>query len=899
MDGIFILLGLIVIATPAAVIYLLISNASLRSRVNALESKGLGRETAPDLDPESAPDTSDISAPLPNPWLATQPDPDAAPEQSDPTLSLEQRPPKAVVFRLQKARAFVSWLTQNWFYAVSAVSLALAGVFLVIYGIENGLLPPSIRILASITFGCVLIASGELIRRRFGDGDDKNTAYLPSVFSSAGIVTLFGSVLSARLLYDFISPDIALIALAFVGLCAIVLGWFYGPLLAAIGVAGAMVSPLIIGGSSDDPSTLLAYFGIITFVGLAIDTIRRWAWVSVLSLILGFGAGYLLMLGAGDVVKPYFILYCAALVIAAIALPVRRWTPDHSGSSLGLMLFAHQKSDPWPEFPTRVAGGAIIAASVLIVMAFSGSLRADLFWLAIVVLSGLTLAILVWGHNAPALIDLIVVPAAAMLVVIPVGEPIWHPLAEAAKLPEAKMPLMVSIIVTIGLLLTLCAAWRSIHRAPSQMLTALLASVLAPSVAIVIEATWHPSVALGPYIWALHAMVIAAIMVAIAARFATADGPDFRERVSFATLAALASITFAIVILFSEAALTFAIVVTVVAAAWLDRRFNLPLMGLYNFAGITTIGYRLVVDPGLDWATDAKIADMVLSYAGTLLAFIAAYVLIKPKKRPRSQVLLESAVFSSAGLLLSLVLYRVIQDVWALPATTTHWSLGIGATIWAILGMTQLRRLEIGGVLWQLRVALSVGFLIISAGLLLFVTTLLNPLIYANNNLVLGPVILNSLVPAYLLPAASFGFGAWWLGAIPHKVRVAFGALAVALAALWLGLTIRHFWRGATGMEWPGINQPELYSYTIALLIIGALLFYQSLAKQSAGLRFAGLIVIGMAVAKVFALDIQGLGGLIRVFSLLFLGLSLAGLAWLNRWASTRSNAQSTATPPE
>ena len=118
----------------------------------------------------------------------------------------------------------------------------------------------------------------------------------------------------------------------------------------------------------------------------------------------------------------------------------------------------------------------------------------------------------------------------------------------------------------------------------------------------------------------------------------------------------------------------------------------------------------------------------------------------------------------------------------------------------------------------------------------------------------------------------------------------AFAATALALLGLWLGLTIRHFWRGAIGVELPGIEQRALYSYTVALLIIGAGLFYQSLARQSTILRMAGLVVIGLAVAKVFVLDIRGLGGLIRVFSLLFLGLALAGLAWLNRWAASRKN---------
>ncbi|MBV6637917.1 MAG: DUF2339 domain-containing protein, partial [Mameliella sp.] len=58
---------------------------------------------------------------------------------------------------------------------------------------------------------------------------------------------------------------------------------------------------------------------------------------------------------------------------------------------------------------------------------------------------------------------------------------------------------------------------------------------------------------------------------------------------------------------------------------------------------------------------------------------------------------------------------------------------------------------------------------------------------------------------------------------------------------------------------------------------------------SSDGLRRAGVAVIALAVAKVFLIDISGLAGLVRVFSFLLLGLSLAGLAWVNRWAQTRA----------
>ena len=40
-------------------------------------------------------------------------------------------------------------MQRNWIYVVSAASLALAGVFLVQYSVQNGLLPPAARVIAA------------------------------------------------------------------------------------------------------------------------------------------------------------------------------------------------------------------------------------------------------------------------------------------------------------------------------------------------------------------------------------------------------------------------------------------------------------------------------------------------------------------------------------------------------------------------------------------------------------------------------------------------------------------------------------------------------------------------------------------------------------------------------
>jgi uncharacterized membrane protein len=115
-------------------------------------------------------------------------------------------------------------------------------------------------------------------------------------------------------------------------------------------------------------------------------------------------------------------------------------------------------------------------------------------------------------------------------------------------------------------------------------------------------------------------------------------------------------------------------------------------------------------------------------------------------------------------------------------------------------------------------------------------------------------------------------------------------AIGAALAALYICLEIRRFWRG-DDLSVLGVTQAELYSYTIALMVLGAALLYQAIARRSPLLRRAAMAVIAVTVAKVFLVDASGLSGLTRVFSFLALGLSLAGLAWLNRWAAGQQSS--------
>ncbi|WP_282152588.1 DUF2339 domain-containing protein [Ruegeria atlantica] len=888
MESLLVLVGLIVLAVPVAILVLLVSQVRLRRRVEQLEQQI--RVLGGDLPaPETVPESTQAREKKSSPWPAIKTVPPEVETKEGTSAPEPQKIPLPETAKDDRIAALSAWLRENWFYAVSALSLALAGVFLVQYGVESGLLSPTMRVIAALMFGATLIGAGEVIRRKYGDDESSATAYLPSVFSGAGLVTLFGGLLAARQLYDLIGPEAALIAMIAVALVGLVLGWFHGPLLAAVGLIGAFASPFVVGGTSTDPGWLYGYFFVIAVLGLGIDTVRRWGWISVLTLVGAYSACLLLVLSA-PATEPAYLVGVTALAVIVIAIPVRRIWPDHEGRMISEII-AIQKGLQWPEFPTRLAFGSVTITTVILAIHWPDS--AAEFWLGVMLLAGLTLGLLTWASQARALQDLTILPAAGLTWFVLIhgwdNGSVARRFAETyAETAEADFPWAVTLLVALGALISGLAAWRSFRATEYRAVWAGGAAVFAPVLAIALELGWHPAEVIGAYPWALHAVALAVMMVVLAGRFARVDGEN-RLRAALVTLSALSCLTFACVIVLSSAALTIAFVALIVAAAVLDWRFDLPPMGWFIWAGVFTVTLRLVLNPGLDWANSAPVAEMALVYATAAVGFLAAWAILRPLNRPVIALLLESAAWATAGILLSLLLLRWLERFGNGGAHDSHWGLGLLSLIWLLLACAQVRRFELGGKLNYARYGLALFFAAHGVVRLAQALTEANPLLNAQADPVLGVPILNTLAVAYLLPAIVLALSAAWLPALHPRWKQGCFGLAAALVAIWLSLTIRHVWQGASGMyEGNGVTQPELYTYTMALLLIGAGLFYQSLARRLDMMRKAGLVVIGLAVAKVFLVDIAGLGGLIRVFSLLALGLALAGLAWLNRWAMLR-----------
>lgn len=870
--------GMLLVGVP----YLLVSHGRLKLRVAQLEAR-LAVAGAPDGGTQEAraqagvPATASGADTGPRQDLGSRdPGPQALPAQAEE----DARPPRAFVLRADRLAALIGWLRTNWALAVAGVSLALAGIFMVQYGVERGLLTPVWRVLGALALGAGLIAGGEVIRRRHGDEGGGASAGLPSVLSGAGVITLFAGVLAARTLYGLIGPGAGLAGLVGVGATGIILGWFYGPVLSALGLIGAGAAPFLVGGASGSGWIFYHYYALLAFVGLAIDAHRRRAWISVLALAVAVAGATLLYLG-GEAAQHYLGFWALALC-AAVIVPEGQLVPRHAGQSLIRRIAA---GGDYPDFPARLALAMAALASAAAVWVALDQGDAVLVWLAFGLLGLMLAAFCLGTRAAPALEDLPLVPAAAALCLVAleaVGRgPVWSAFQAAAeRLPETPVPLAATILMAGGAVVSWLfhARMRTADAPVPAILWALAAAVAGSMLALLLELLWQPGGVIGGYVWALHLMAMAALMVWFATRV---RGGEVALRAALFAGAALVLVTLALFVMLSKAALTLALAVMVLASALIDRRFDLPLLGGLAQVGVAVIGYRLVIDPGLVWAVQqATPADVLLAHAGPLVLLGAAWVVMQARAQGATRVVIESALWSIAAILASVLLQRWLGKVGAMG----HAGLGLMAVVWLVSALAQVYRLRAGGPRMRaLRIVLASVMGAVAVAFLVAQAVLANPLVpfMWRSELVQGPPVFDSLAAAYLTVAAVLAAGAWRFDHLPRLLRRLLAGAAGAYGAWYLALEIRRLWQGRD-LSVPGVGAGELYSYTVALIVVSVVMLVLALLRRSEALRRLAMAGVALTVAKVFLVDMSGLSGLVRVASFLGLGLSLAGLAWLN-----------------
>ncbi len=108
------------------------------------------------------------------------------------------------------------------------------------------------RLTLAALFGLALIAAGELIRRKALPKAEAlyANAMVPGILTAAGAVSLFGAIYAAHGIYQFIGPTLAFILLALTAFGVLGLSLLHGQALAVLGLAGSMLTPLLISTAS-------------------------------------------------------------------------------------------------------------------------------------------------------------------------------------------------------------------------------------------------------------------------------------------------------------------------------------------------------------------------------------------------------------------------------------------------------------------------------------------------------------------------------------------------------------------------------------------------------------------------------------------------------------------------
>jgi uncharacterized membrane protein len=201
---------------------------------------------------------------------ATQETPPHYPEPSRPNLSdLEKR------------------FGTQWVVWVGGVALALGGILLVRYSIEQGLFGPGLRVIAGALLALVLVGLGELARRQENATDFAETprGHIPSSLTAAGTTIAYADVWAAYVLYEFLPPGAAFVLLGLVALATLAAALVHGPALGGLGLVGAYVTPLLVSTTQPSYWTLYVYLAVVTAAAYALARLRSWRWLAVTAAV--------------------------------------------------------------------------------------------------------------------------------------------------------------------------------------------------------------------------------------------------------------------------------------------------------------------------------------------------------------------------------------------------------------------------------------------------------------------------------------------------------------------------------------------------------------------------------------------------------------------------------------
>lgn len=762
-------------------------------------------------------------------------------------------------FLQSKVQSLLSNIQENWLVWVGALAMLIGGGYLVQVIGSHIQFSPFMRVSFAFVISLLMVLVGEWFHRKEQQNPQRAAraqgfTYVPAAVTGTGLTGIYCTVIFAFVVYQMLTPSISLIILASAAFFSLALSLRQGPLMAVLGLIGGYTAPLWIGGNEPNYFLLAGYICAISFAAtLLMQKVRR-AWITP-SIAIPHVIWMLLLIESVPTERlfSWLAIYLSITLYLIFAVPRMGWMLNPR--------FRHYQSK-WTNSPTATAlATALLTFSAVTRMPDLNTLQMAYCYTLLVAI--IWLPALRTGWSLRVFLPSILVSATALIVLTIAFNALY--------MLEREASILFALAVSIALI---CYRTYCQSLSDRSQLSGLLLLVLAPAMSLI--TLFYIDEFMQGYLWYWTAFC------ALMATYYVVLGQRARSLALECSAVMHALIVGIAFVWLSDTWLTTAISIQVAIMA-LQAQVGLfrPASWAIKVAmGILVI--RLTLLPFIpEWqpVEAGHWAWVLVSYLPSL--FILSYARSTLKQVDRELTNWFEGAFLHVFLM-------------ALFTQTNYWLTGqygylghidfTSAAVFAnqalVMGLVYSYRSQFAQRLSRIYEIYSYLLWCAFAILIILLNTAESPLVTDNVSAQALPIF-NMLSIGWLLPACILLIATFkrWNTLQVHRFAIA--SLGFLLAAIWLGMSIRQFWQTTSMMLYQPTSMAELFSYSVAGLLVGGLLTWRGVTQQGLMMQRVGLVVLACVALKVFLWDVSSLDGFWRAISFLGLGASLIALGWL------------------
>lgn len=787
----------------------------------------------------------------PSPIPATE---EPATPGEPPPPPIAPTPPAAPpVWTAPAPASFEERFGTRWVVWVGGLALALGGIFLVQYSIQQGWLVPAVRVLLGGILAAGLLIAGEWARRSetLSNIAAVPAVHIPGVLTAAGTVVAFSTVYAAYALYGFLGPALAFALLGAVGLATLAAALLHGPALAGLGLASAYLSPALVATETPNYWALTIYLATVSAAALALASVRHWRWLAIASVILGVLWTFPGIGDAAAVPAHAFHLAAGLLLVAVFIVSGFLLGPDIAPGEIELessgALAAYLVAAAALVFSTSDNPLALIAFALLIAATLAIAWRAEAATLAVPAAGLLALAVFLEWSSWPRAIADTIVPRLFDQAITPLT-----PVILAAKLRDS-LPDLVHLVVGIALGTLFSVSGLRAQGRSSQVLVPIAwsASGALVPIALLIALYRAANGSERSVLFVVAALAIASLyssategLIRRAPRRGSAAASAF-----YAT-AAVAALALAVTFGLEKGWLSVGLALIVPGIAWISNQRPLPALRYLAAVLVAIVLVRTAWEPRIvgDALGTTPIFNWALyGYGVPAGAFWLAGFLLRRRNDDGPTRATESGAIVLTVLLFFIEIRHLINggEIYRPLAGLTELALQVSVGLALAIGLERLRT-RTGSIVHDIAAFAVAGSAVMAAVIGLVLAR--NPLWTAID---LGGPILNFLLLAYLLPACLLAIlDRATFASRPPAYHMTVAALAIAFVLFYLSLEVTRLYRGPV-LTAIGAIDAEYYTYPILWLACSVALASLWRRTRSGVRDIAAMSLAGLAVTVI------------------------------------------------